>query len=186
LTAPHPVVDRPRDTALTVVVPEARDLVDPFRRRFHARSIARRIPPHVTVLYPLADADAVDGGLLAALEELCGAVEPFAFELARVARFDAVVWLAPEPRRRFVDLIEATCARFPERPPYGGEFAGSRPVPHLTVGEGEDVEAIAAAAERELAGRLPLACAASAVALLEERPDGTWAERAAFPLGGRA
>ena len=29
---------------------------------------------------------------------------------------DDFVWLAPEPRARFLDLITATCSRFPEFP----------------------------------------------------------------------
>ena len=31
--------------------------------------------------------------------------------------------LLPRPRSRFVDLLDATYARFPDFPPYGGEFA---------------------------------------------------------------
>lgn len=187
MTAPEPVRGRPRETALTLVVAEAHALVDDFRRRFQPASVAKGIPPHVTVLYPFVDADTVDGELLAELVELYGAVEPFDFELTEVGRFRAAVWLAPEPRARFVDLIELTCARFPDHPPYGGEFAGSEPIPHLTVAADGDtgLVAAAAAAERELAGRLPLACAARRVTLLEEQPAGTWGECAAFPLAGR-
>jgi hypothetical protein len=41
-----------RRTGLVVWVPEAEPLVGPFRARFHAHAVARRIVPHVTVLFP--------------------------------------------------------------------------------------------------------------------------------------
>jgi 2'-5' RNA ligase len=182
LTQPEPVVGRPRETALSVVVSEAEEPTAGFRARFLERTVARRIPAHVTLLYPFADADSVDAELVETLRALYATARPFTFELSRVARFDAHVWLAPEPRERFIDLIERTCARFPDRPPYGGAFAGSEHVPHLTIGEGEDAEAICAEVERTI-DCLPLPCAAHSVTLLEEHADGTWAPRAEFPLG---
>lgn len=157
-----------------------------FRRRFDPAA-AKRIPPHVTLLYPFADADTIDGALISSLVELYASVPPLDFELTRVRRFEAHVWLAPEPRDRFVNLIRLTCARFPEYPPFGGAFAPHEPEPHLTIGQASeeiDIAGLVAAAERELAGRLPALCAARAVSLLEEQADGTWAERTVLPLGG--
>jgi hypothetical protein len=74
-------------------------------------------------------------------------------------------------------------ARFPEFPAYGGAFADADPVPHLTIGEDDEVDALRATAEEVLFGLLPLQCTATSVTLLEELADGTWAARAAFPLG---
>jgi len=188
LTGPEPVRGRPQETALSLVVAEADSVVADFRRRYLAATVAKRVPPHVTLLYPFATADAVDGGLISSLEELYASVRPFDFELARVGRFDAHVWLAPEPLDHFVELIRLTYENFPEYPAYGGEFAGSEPTPHLTIGgagERTDIAALASIAERELGGSLPLPCVARTVSLLEEQPDGTWAKRAELPLGGR-
>ena len=168
-----------------VVVPEAEAPTAGFRARFLERSVARRLPAHITLLYPFADADAVDGGLLATLGSLYAGAEPFPFELARVDAFEAHVWLAPEPKERFIELIRLTWERFPDSRPYGAAVADSEPVPHLTVGEGVDVEALRAEAERALGPALPIACTADSVTLLEEQPDGTWASRASFPLGAR-
>jgi 2'-5' RNA ligase len=188
LTAPEPVRGRPRETALSIVVEEAQALVGDFTRRFHPASVAKRIPPHVTLLYPFVDADGVDDDLISSLHELYAPVDPFDFELARVGRFDEVVWLAPEPRGRFVDLIRRTCSQFPEHPPYGGAYQGAEQRPHLTIGTagGElDIDALASTAEAEMAASLPVRYKAQAVYLLEEQPDGTWAKRTALPLGGR-
>jgi hypothetical protein len=183
LTQVEPVVGRPRETALSIVVPEAETPTVDFRTRFLMRTVARRIPAHITLLYPFVDADTVDAALLDEVRALYASSAAFAFTLARVETFAAHVWLAPEPRRRFIELIELTYARFPGCAPYGGKFAGSEPVPHLAIGEGPDVDALRREAERSLAGSLPLRCRAHTVSLLEEQSDGTWAERAAFALG---
>jgi 2'-5' RNA ligase len=185
LTQPEPVVGRPRETALSVDVPEAEAPTLDFRRRFLERTVARKIPAHVTILYPFVDADAVDADLVDELRRLYASTAPFEFQLARFGEFAAHLWLAPEPRERFVDLMALTCAQFPECPPYGGVFAQSAPEPHLTIGEGPDVDALRAEAERKVAPALPVPCTARSVTLLEEQTDGTWTERAAFPLGGR-
>jgi 2'-5' RNA ligase len=184
LTQPGPVVGRPRETALSVVVPEAEGPTLDFRRRFLERTVARKIPPHVTILYPFVDADAVDAALLDELRRLYASTGQFAFELAHFGTFAAHLWLAPEPRARFVDLIELTCARFPDCAPYGGAFAESAAEPHLTIGEGLDVDALRTSADRIVGPALPVPCRAGSVTLLEEQTDGTWSERAAFPLGG--
>jgi 2'-5' RNA ligase len=187
LTVVEPVRDRPRETALSIVVSEADALVAGFRNRFLTHTVARKIPPHVTLLYPFVDADLLDAGLIARLEVLYAPVEPFAFELAHVDRFPAHVWLAPEPRDRFVDLIRLTCAHFPDNLPYGGLFADSEPRPHLTIGEANvdmGIDDLAAEANRTVGPGLPLPCTARTVSLLEEQPYGTWASRAELALAG--
>ena len=168
-----------------LVVPEADPVVGEFRAQFYASAVARRLPAHVTLLIPFVPAEDVPEELLGELEALYASVPSFDFELARVERFDEVVWLAPEPRDRLVDLVELTYSRFPEHPPYGGLYTS--PEPHLTIGavtDGIDITALTAAAERRLAGHMPVRCSARAVSLLEAQADGTWAERTAFPLGG--
>ena len=80
------------------------------------------MPPHITVLFPFARASSVDKRLRTtsrSTSRLAG----FDASLTGVGRFDDFVWLAPEPRSRFVDLITVTCARFPEFPPYESELA---------------------------------------------------------------
>jgi 2'-5' RNA ligase len=170
-----------RRTALSVVVPEADVVVADFRRRFDPGA-AKNVPPHVTLLFPFAPADTVDDALLDAVRGLYAGVDGFDFELVRVARFARHVWLAPEPKERFVDLIRLSSARFPEYPRYGGEFDEHDPVPHLTIGEADDVESLAATAQRELGPGLPLPCSARKVTLLEEQPGLTWAARTKFAL----
>jgi 2'-5' RNA ligase len=165
-------------TALAVVVDEAEPVVEDFRRRFDP-AVERRIPAHVTIVVPFAPLAVLDEG---AVRALYAALPSFAFELARVERFPEHVWLAPEPRDRFVDLISRTVERFPEYRPYGGTFADV--VPHLTIASGETVDEAEAAARRELGPHLPIPARAAEVTLLEEHPDATWAPRTAFAFGG--
>ncbi len=110
-------------TALVVVLPRAGEALAAFRERYDP-AFARRIPAHVTLLFPLVDAPPVAG--------LYDREEPFDVELSRIERFPADVWLAPEPCARFLRLIELTTAAFPDHPPYGGRF--SEPIPHLRIG----------------------------------------------------
>ena len=108
-------------------------------------------------------AASIDAGLRAQVVEHFATFSAFSAELARVDRFDAHVWLAPEPHERFVALLAGTHARFPQFPPYGDAFA--EPVPHLTiaeVGPDESVERLAEQAERELGAGLPFGFAVRA------------------------
>jgi 2'-5' RNA ligase len=175
----------PQDRRTGLLVPVAADsLVADFRRRYLASTVDRRLPPHVTVLFPFArGVDVVDrhGAELAAH---FATLEPFAAELTRVDAFAELVWLAPEPRDRFLELIAATRERFPGFPPY--ESGDVEPEPHLTVGapdDDDDVDAIVTAARTELAPSLPFGFLVDSVWLFEEQEDGTFAQSSRFALG---
>ena len=174
---------RERRTGLLIPV-AAEELVGDFRRRHNAVSLARRLPPHITVLFPFVKAAAVDEGIRADLAAHFSTFTPFEAELTGVGRFDDYVWLAPEPRDRFVDLISATGKRFPDYPPYEGE--GGEPEPHLTIAaidEGGSADRVADLARSELTTLLPFRFAVDGVSLIEERGDGTWRESFRFRLG---
>lgn len=177
--------DGPSRTALVVVAGEADDALLPWRRRYAASAVERRIPAHVTILFPLVPAADVDEGLLSRLRDVYAPAAPFAYELARVESFPGVAWLAPEPAAPFHDLIARTRAAFPAHAPYGDPTL--EPVPHCTVGVSEEpahLEPVLAELRSGLAPLLPIRCVAREVSLLEEHPDATWSLRAAFRLGG--
>lgn len=179
----HVVPASERRTGLLVRV-AADALVGSFRQRHHVASLARRMPPHITILFPFARSSSVDEALLADLEEHFASLAGFDASLTGVGRFDDFVWLAPEPRSRFVDLITATCARFPAFPPYEGE--AGEPIPHLTIAtvDGDArADELAALAAEELRPLLPFAFSVTHVSLFEELGDGTWHESRRFHLG---
>jgi 2'-5' RNA ligase len=179
------VTGGPARTALIVVADAAERAVDPWRRRFDPEAVARRIPAHVTIVFPFVPSVEVDEDLLERLRALYAPVAPFDYELAFVRRFPAVAWLAPEPATPFISLIERTYAAFPDHPPYGDQLHD--PVPHCSIGVVDDpgsLDVIVGELETGLESVLPIGCTADETTLLEEQPDGRWSTRAAFPLHG--
>ncbi len=150
-----------------IAVPEAEPAVGAIRL---ARdwSAARGVPAHVTLLFPFAPSEAVDE---AALRDLFARFPAFDFALDRVERFEnGGTWLRPEPSSPFAELTAAIWQRWPGYPPYEGAHA--EVIPHLTVSDGPlDVDI-----------RLPIACRAHEVRLIEEQDDEQWTTRAVFPL----
>jgi 2'-5' RNA ligase len=167
------------ETALVVTVPEAEPLVSDWRAEYDW-SAQRGVPAHITILYPFAPTEKVDESLLDQLRELFAAEAPISFELARVARFTEVAWLAPEPSKPFSALVELVAARFPDYPPYEG--AHDEIIPHLTVAEGGPE--LQNRVEAAIAEHLPIGAHASYVAFLFEGDDGLWSEAHRFPLSG--
>lgn len=165
------------ETALVVTVPEAEPLVADWRAK-HDRSAQRGVPAHITLLYPFVPTDRVDDAVLEELRALFAARPAFSISLPRVARFDEVAWLAPEPSEPFAELTRLIVERFPDYPPYEGLH--DEIIPHLTVAEGgrdlqDEVEAA-------LEPHLPITATVDNVAFLFEGADGLWREARRFAL----
>lgn len=174
-------------TALVVVADEAEEATAPWRRLYDRSAVERLLPAHVTILFPLVPAAAIDDDLLSTLRGLYSPVPPFGYRLTRVESFPTVAWLAPEPAAPFVELIDRTAEAFPDHPPYGDPML--EPVPHCTVGVVDAPGELDPALEALRAGLeplLPIRCEARAATLLEERDDRTWAVHARFPFEGAA
>jgi 2'-5' RNA ligase len=169
------------ETALIVPVPEVEDVVGVHRARFD-QAARWGVPAHVTVLYPFAPPDAVTDDLLDAVRETVAGLPRFEIEFAEVRWFgEQVAWLAPTPDQPFRALTEALWARFPEYPPYRGEFTDV--VPHLTIGHDVPVQDLSAAAET-VAARLPLRAEPREVCLMVGAPEpDAWRTAARFALG---
>jgi 2'-5' RNA ligase len=171
-------------SALLVPVPEAEAVAGPWRAKSAADAI-KGVPAHITVLVPFVPPDALSVEVEEELRSLFSSLPAFDFQLARVARWPLVVYLAPEPEDRFRALIGAVVARFPGYPPYGGVFEDV--IPHLTVAECEtglcdDPDAILGEVERAIVGGVPIQARAREIWLMvgNER----WTLRTRFPLGG--
>jgi hypothetical protein len=167
---------RAGETALIVAVPEAEPVVGGWRSRFDPSAEAG-FPAHVTILYPFLGLDRLDEQ---ALEVLFGAHPSFDVRFAECGRFPGVLFLAPVPDQPFRALTEAVVERWPEAPPYRGQFAEI--VPHLTVVSGQE-PSVMDEVEADLAVRLPVAAHVSAVRLLVHDGD-RWHERRSFALRG--
>ncbi|MFG3086894.1 2'-5' RNA ligase family protein [Streptomyces antibioticus] len=167
-------------SGLIVRVPEAEPLVRAWRDRLDP-SVRAGVPAHVTVLFPFLDASRIDDAVCAEIGEVLARHRSFEARFERCGRFPGVLYLAPEPDTGFRRLTEAIVARWPEHPPFGGQFAD--PVPHLTIAQSQD-EATVDQAEADLRTGLPVVAQISSVDLLVH--DGTrWRWRASFPMQRR-
>ncbi|MER6471412.1 2'-5' RNA ligase family protein [Streptomyces collinus] len=165
-------------SGLIVKVPQAEPLVRAWRDRLDP-SARVGVPAHVTVLFPFLDASRIDEDVCAAISEVVGRQPSFEARFDRCGRFPGVLYLAPEPDTGFRRLTEALVERWPENPPFGGQFDDV--VPHLTLAQGQN-EAVVEKAEADLLTALPIVAQVSSVDLLVH--DGTrWRQRASFPLG---
>jgi 2'-5' RNA ligase len=171
---------RTGETVLIVKVPKAEPVAGGWRRRFDP-SAAAGIPAHVTVLAPFLDRPLADASVLRELDALIGGHRPFGVEFAQCRRFPGVLYLAPVPPDPFRALTGAVAGRWPEAPPYRGQFADV--VPHLTIAHGQD-PGVLDMIESEVRGRLPVTARIESVQLMAYAGD-RWEEVRSFPLAGR-
>lgn len=168
------------ETAVLLCVPEADELVGPWRDKGDP-SASAGVPAHVTLLYPFLDSERVDAGVLAELAWFFRGVDAFAIRFDGVDEFpDAgVLYLDPEGRA-LDDLASALARRWPETPPYGG--AVDAPHAHLTVVRTSDATLRAEAGTAVRPG-LPLTATAAQAALWVCDEDGRWTEAHVFEFG---
>ena len=174
--------EQPR-SALAVFIPEAEPLVKPFRDRFDP-SAAKGVPAHVTVLFPFKPPSELTPAIEEVLAGLFSAVPRFNVALSRLGRFPDALHLAPEPAEPFIRLTGLVMERFPEHPPYEGEFAEI--IPHLTIAqlpEPDHLDDITVDFQRAARGHLPIRASVSEVTLMENT-TGLWQVRSRFSLGG--
>jgi 2'-5' RNA ligase len=170
------------EAALVVPIPEVEPLVAPFRLKYDP-SAALGVPAHITINYPFLPGIDPDEDIYRELKELFANTEAFQFTFSQFSRFPDVLYLAPEPDAPFKQLINLVADRFPESPPYEGEF--DEIIPHLTIAQSKDEEVLKSV-ERELAilarGYLPLTVQATQVWLMANRA-GKWQQSGSYPLG---
>lgn len=172
------------ESGVVLEVPEAEPLVARWRHR-HDPAADTGVPAHITLLYPFIPPDRLTPESLEALRTIARRAIPFRFALVGVDEFPGLLWLRPEPSSAFVALMRQLWAAYPSFPAYGGRYPD--PTPHLTVAvvePGEGQEALRRELEGELAGQLPVECAASALTILGSDAGGRWSARHRFALRG--
>ncbi|MFI2764750.1 2'-5' RNA ligase family protein [Streptomyces echinatus] len=164
-------------SGLIIRVPEAEPAVRAWRDRLDP-SASAGVPAHVTVLFPFLDDSRIDNDACAAIGEVIGRHRSFEARFQHCGRFPGILYLAPKPDLPFRRLTEAIADRWPETPPFGGQF--DEVVPHLTIAQGQD-DIVLKKAEADLLSRLPITARVSSVDLMVH--DGTrWQQRASFTL----
>jgi len=168
------------ETGLIVKVPAAEPVVGRWRDKFDVATAAG-IPAHMTVLYPFLDYHLVNASVRNELGALLARHRAFDVELRECQRFPGVLYLAPVPASQLRALTEAVVSRWPEAPPYNGQFADV--VPHLTVAQSDDPEVLDMI-ENDISSRLPIIARVASVHLVAHR-SGRWHEEQMFGLAAR-
>ncbi|MGB8649850.1 MAG: 2'-5' RNA ligase family protein [Mycobacteriales bacterium] len=168
-------------SAIILALPEAEALVGALRQEGDP-SAALGIPAHVTLLYPFVPDP--DVGVVAELEFFFERVDGFALTFSKVGEFPEVVYLDPDEAHECAALTKALALRWPDCPPYGGEF--DEVVPHLTVVDTPDATLRSWARAHVEAG-LPLRALAREASLwVQDERTRHWTQRAVFPLAPHA
>lgn len=165
-------------TALVLVSPIAATALHDLRVRYF-RNLERRMPTHVTMLFPFRPAG--DAATEASIADICSALPPFDATFGEVGRFRTdVVWLRPEPTSAFERASDAVLAAFADCNPYGGAHAGR--TLHLTVASrlrGHESDRLV----EEVGGVLPIIDRIDELTLMVESGNG-WRTERSWPLGG--
>lgn len=159
-------------SAFIVNVPEAEPCVADLRRRYDG-SAARGMGAHISVLVPFMPPEEIDAAVLETAGAYFASVQPFEFSLARIARFSAVTYLAPEPAQPFIDMTLGLAQCFPDYAPYGAQF--DRITPHLTVAK-RNIKGVEIAAQELVClmqSHGPIRSRCDSVVLLENS-SGMW------------
>jgi 2'-5' RNA ligase superfamily len=117
------------------------------------------VPAHVTICVPFAPLPDVTG-----LADLAAGIGALRVRFASLARFPGVLYAEPDPGDPFRALTRALARRWPEYPPYGGQF-GDDVIPHLTIAESAD-PGVLAEASADVEPRLPVETVLTAASLL--------------------
>ncbi len=168
------------ESALVIQVPEAESLVGSYR--WEHDPVARLgVPAHITLIYPFIPPSliAIDRSRLA---ELLSTYPVFDFSLTKLDRFPGVLYLAPSPREKIIELIKIIAAAFPKYPPYSGNFPEINP--HLTIAQSEDsklLEKIAEEISSKVKQELPILKTVTESSLFELN-NGLWNKTGTYPL----
>lgn len=170
---------------LLIPVPELEAVVRPRLARRSPEYLSPdtdEVAAHITLLGPFADIDDVDDGIVSELRSFFADVTPFVYRLTAISQFPGgAIYLTPEPAAPFRRLTLELYKRFPEFPPYAGEFDDV--IPHLTipVPDDEDVDTV----RFELRYRLPVSAYARDASLFWWEP-GNSRTLVSFPFGTTA
>jgi hypothetical protein len=175
----EPARYRVGQTALLATVGEAEPLVGHWRRRFDP-SASAGIPAHVSIIFPFLDIDRISTAVIEDLRTLIGARGPFTVRFDECRRFPGVLYLAPEPDQPFRALTESMARRWPEAPPYAGQFTDV--IPHLTVADGPP-PGVFDEVEAALTEQLPITATISSVSLFVSDGD-RWRHHTEFLMLG--
>jgi hypothetical protein len=163
-------------TALVLLAPRVDRALHDVRVRYF-RNLARRMPAHVTMLFPFRSP--VDAQTLATVGAMSAGLRAFDATFRESGRFrNDVVWLRPEPGDHFERVSDAVLTAFPDLAPYDGAHEGH--TLHLTVASrlrGHEADQLL----DDIGDVLPLTDRIERLSLMVETGAG-WRETHSWPL----
>ena len=104
----------PSESRLVVLVPEAEELVSPFRGKYDP-SAGAGMTAHITLLYLFKPLDKIGDPVIEKLAQCFTGFPAFDFSLATIRRFaGGALYLAPQFDEPFCRLTLAVCDCYPE------------------------------------------------------------------------
>jgi hypothetical protein len=163
------------DTAITLFLAEQAPELAQAHDELYPERIPENIPLSLTLLYPFASSEELDGYLQMA-RDFFASRRPLSFDIARVAQWErgGAVYGVPEPDGQLRATMRALWELFPEFPPYGG--AAQDPPPHasLTLDGGADPQTLLSRVEKRLSGLLPAHFEVDEAVLMGEHEPDVW------------
>jgi hypothetical protein len=163
------------DTAITLFLAEQAPELAQAHDELYPERIPENIPLSLTLLYPFASSEELDGYLQMA-RDFFASRRPLSFDIARVAQWErgGAVYGVPEPDGQLRATMRALWELFPEFPPYGG--AAQDPPPHasLTLDGGADPHTLLSRVEEGLSGLLPAHFEVDEAVLMGEHEPDVW------------
>ena len=164
--------------ALVIPVPELEPIVSHWRDRT-GHPAGRRMPAHITVMYPFLSSHELSTDVYSGLADVCGRTPPIEVTFRSLGTFPGVVYLAPSPVEEFRGLTERVVEMWPGLQPYEG--AHTDVVPHLTLAYTDDAGLVHRIAE-EVEPQLPISSALNQACIFE-LADAKWRHRFSLPFG---
>ncbi|SRR5258707_1036224 len=120
-------------TVIMIVAPhEIQAIAAPILYRYSLDTLIR-VPAHLTVLYPFVDFEHL-AKACKTVREVAAEIRPFDITMSGYDQFPGVIFMAPVDPAPIQNVFRRIYARFPQCPPYDGQF-GDDLHPHMTVGE---------------------------------------------------
>lgn len=173
-------MDKPRESSIDLQFSDFTYLFSPWRDAIEAK----RIPPHVTLLYPWRTPPLDDRDIDAVRATIANCAA-FPITFSAIGRFprDGVLYLKVQNNGPLRTLMQAIHRAFPETPPYGGKFL--EVIPHLTIATAENdfqLDQLEQEVHARLEAHLPLSAEVQSVVVAQEDLIGVWSTVAELSL----
>ena len=172
-------MDTSRKSVILIPVPNAEAIVGKWREKYDPVAL-HGIRAHITVLFPFKDPEIIDQRVTHMLRKFFSGIPQFEFYLTRINTFPGVIYLEPEPKEKFVELIQGITEIFPENPWFEGAF--TEIIPHLTIGNKlQNVQVVEDEISKDISSKLPIKTLAKEAWIMESKDD-EWFLREKFPF----